>query len=356
MIDSFNFFLHTSPNPRYNTTMKFTNQSVTDAFETLQGHIEQNSLDKKILMHPVFKELYGSLKSAKPESKASLGKEINELKNYYQEQLKEQSENQSFALKTPIDVTADMDLNQDRILTSSTKGSLHPIVQESKKIYEIFKGMGFDIVESRQLDNDYNMFEALNFPPDHPARGDYDSFKTEEGLIPPAHTSTMQNRVISSKPGDVAAIIPGRVYRNEATDANHEHTFYQVEGVFVGKDISVGNMFATFKTFLEKYFEMEIDTKMQPAFFPFTEPDIEFLMSCPFCNKTGCKVCGHGGYMEIVGCGMIHPNVLRMAGKDPEVYTGFAWGFGLDRLVMIKNGIEDIRHLHSGNLDFLTQF
>jgi phenylalanyl-tRNA synthetase alpha chain len=230
-------------------------------------------------------------------------------------------------------------------------------MQEMNRVLEIFRSMGFDILESRQLDDDYHMFESLNIPQGHPARDIWDSFWTDEGLIPPAHTSTMQNRAMKQfGPPPVRVVIPGRCYRNEATDASHEHTFYQVEGVYVDKGISMGDMLGTIKTYLEAFFETELEIRVQPAYFPFTEPDSEVMMSCPFCRKTGCSVCGHSGWMEIMGCGMIHPNVLTEGGIDPKEYSGFAWGFGLDRLVMIKNGIKDIRRLHSGDLNFLEQF
>lgn len=226
-----------------------------------------------------------------------------------------------------------------------------------KKVLDIFKRMGFEIEQSRQLDDDYHMFETLNIPKGHPARDIWDTFWTQEGLIPPAHTSTMQNRVMKmGGTPPIRYVIPGRCYRNEATDASHEHTFYQVEGVYVDKNISLGDMLGTIKTYLEAYFEMDLEIKVQPAYFPFTEPDMEFMISCPFCRKTGCKVCKYSGWMEIMGCGMINPFVLNEAGIDSKEYSGFAWGFGLDRLVMIKNGIQDIRRFHSGDLNFLKQF
>ena len=205
------------------------------------------------------------------------------------------------------------------------------------------------------------MFDTLNFPKDHPARDDYETGVTTEGLIAPAHTSTMQNRVLSTykanleKGQPIAVIIPDRVYRNEDLDARHEHTFYQHEGIYVGKDVHAGQLMATLKTFLSEYYQKEIEIKTQPFYFPFTEPSFEFALSCPFCDKAGCKVCGEG-WIELLGCGMIHPNVLKMAGIDPEVYTGFAWGGGIDRLVMMKYDIDDVRYFESGKLEFLEQF
>ncbi|MGH7238381.1 MAG: phenylalanine--tRNA ligase subunit alpha, partial [Candidatus Saccharimonadales bacterium] len=172
----------------------------------------------------------------------------------------------------------------------------------------------------------------------------------------------MQNRVLKKYRSNlengepIACVIPGRVFRNEDLDARHEHTFYQLEGVYVGKGIHAGNLIATLKTFLQEYYAKELEVKTQPFYFPFTEPSFEFALSCPFCDKAGCQVCGHSGWIELLGCGMIHPNVLREAEIDPEIYTGFSWGGGLERLVMMKYNIEDVRHFESANLNFLRQF
>jgi len=221
---------------------------------------------------------------------------------------------------------------------------------------DIFARMGFAAVESREIDDDYHMFTSLNFPPDHPARDEYDTFVTTEGLIAPAHTSIMQNRVMKSQKPPIRAVIPGRVFRNEDLDARHEHTFYQLEGVYVDKGINAGHLIATLKTLFTEYFQKDIKVKTQPFYFPFTEPSFEFAASCPFCDEKGCNICGYTGWIELLGCGMIHPNVLKEGKIDTAEYTGFAWGGGIERLVMIKYGIEDIRHFHSGNLKFLRQF
>jgi phenylalanyl-tRNA synthetase alpha chain len=186
--------------------------------------------------------------------------------------------------------------------------------------------------------------------------------KEGKQFIAPAHTSTMQNRVLSAgkerlKEGQaIATVIPGRVFRNEDLDARHEHTFYQLEGVYVDKGINAGHLIATLKTFLQEYYGKQLEVKTQPFYFPFTEPSFEFAISCPFCDKKGCRICSQTGWIELLGCGMIHPNVLHAAGIDTNEYTGFAWGMGIERLVMMKYGIEDVRHFESGRLDFLRQF
>lgn len=306
------------------------------------------------------KKLLSEISQQKQEDKAVFGKEVNILKTYIEEKISITSDKVSDGIESnQLDVSAPYDINtkfEDRPKIGVSNGTIHPLMKELKYILDIFEKLGFDIEESRQIDDDYHMFESLNIPQGHPARDIWDSFWTDEHLTPPAQTSTMQNRIMKSKSLPIRCVIPGRCFRNEATDASHEHTFYQIEGIYIDKGISLGNMIATIKTYLEAFFETNLDIKVQPGYFPFVEPGCEFMISCPFCRKTGCNICGYKGWMEIMGCGMIHPNVLREGGIDPEVYTGFAWGFGLDRLVMLKNSIKELRRFHSGDLNFLTQF
>ena len=228
---------------------------------------------------------------------------------------------------------------------------------ELDRILDIYSRMGFDIIESRQLDDEFHMFESLNFPKGHPARDGYDTFRTAEGFIPPAHTSTMQHRALLKyknkleEGGQIAVVIPGRVFRNEDVDATHEHTFYQCEGVFVSKDATFAQMLGVLKNFFETYYGEKLNIKTQPGYFPFTEPSVEFLIEKP------ASLGGKGdGWLEMLGCGMVHPNVLKCAGIDPEKYRGFAWGGGIERLVMLKYGINDIRQFESAKLDFLKDF
>ncbi len=294
------------------------------------------------------------------EKKAAYGKNVNALKARIMEILDQKlAQSVIYEQNARIDPSAPFDVNTPKDKRSyilDTKGTKHPLHKEVEKLVEIFQRMGFDVLESKQIDDDYHMFESLNFPAGHPARDMYDTFWTEDGFVLPAHTSTMQNRAMKKfGPPPIRVVLPGRCFRNEATDASHEHTFYQIEGVYIDKGISLANMKATIKTFLETYLEKDLEVRMQPSFFPFTEPDCEFVISCPFCNKAGCSTCGHSGWIELMGCGMIHPNVLRAGGIDPDEYSGFAWGFGVDRLAMIKLGIEDIRLLRDSNLNFLRQ-
>lgn len=307
--------------------------------------------------------LIDRLRTQPAKERAAFGKEVNALKNELTQLVKKALAPRASPL-APIDVTAPFDINvaDKPELLPAEQGSRHPLSTELEIVLDIFARMGFTAVESRELDDDWHMFGSLNFPAEHPARDDYDTFVTDEELIAPAHTSTMQNRVLKQfKPNlkagqPIAVVLPGRVFRNEDVDARHEHTFHQFEGVFVDKDVHAGHLVATFQTFLNEYYQQKIEVKLQPFYFPFTEPSFEMVISCPFCGKAGCHVCGYVGWIELLGMGMIHPNVLKMAGIDPIEYTGFAWGCGLERLVMIKYNIEDIRHFHSGNLKFLRQF
>lgn len=288
-----------------------------------------------------------------PEERKTFGIQLNDQRGKILAeitQLKEASE------ETPleeIDLTAPIGIN--KTAESKKFGTKHPIISELYNILDIYARMGFDIVESRQLDDEFHMFDSLNFPIGHPARDGYDTFRTAEGFIPPAHTSTMQYRILNEykdrlKNGEqIAAVMPGRVFRNEDVDATHEHTFYQCEGIFVSKKASLANMLAILVRFFEKYYGEKIEFKTQPGYFPFTEPSLEFLIKKPE------GLAGKGdGWLEMLGCGMIHPNVLKKAGIDPNEYRGFAWGGGIERLVMLKYKINDIRYFESGKLDFLT--
>lgn len=343
--------------------MSYQNSKIAEIAAVLADRLKEVENKSDVLKAVELKALYAEIPTLPEDQRASFGKEINQLRADLERQVAEHAEK---AEELPaIDVTAPFDENvpadkRPKLLTSEV-GSQHPLMTELERIFDIFYRMGFHVVESREIDDDFHMFESLNFPAGHPARDDYDTFTTTEGLIAPAHTSTMQNRVLQQhKPNlengeAIAAVIPGRVFRNEDLDARHEHTFYQLEGVYVDKGIHTGHLIAVLQAYFEAYYGKKMEIKIQPFYFPFTEPSFEFAIACPFCNKAGCHICGEG-WLEMLGCGMIHPNVLKMAGIDPSVYTGFAWGGGIERLVMIKQNIEDIRHFESGKLEFLRQF
>jgi|SRR5579884_2900634 len=326
--------------------------------------------DTSVLRSAEWRSLTDAIKAFPPEQRSAYGKAVNDLRAELEELL---SSVKDEAEQLPsLDITAPFDANtpadQRPRLLPSEQGSIHPLMGELQSILDIFYRMGFTAVESREIDDDWHMFSSLNFPEGHPARDDYDTFvttqtdKNGQPLIAPAHTSTMQNRVLKAhkkkleQGRPIAAVIPGRVFRNEDLDARHEHTFYQLEGVYVGEGVHAGHLIATLKTFLQEYYAKELEVKTQPFYFPFTEPSFEFAISCPFCDKKGCHICSRTGWIELLGCGLIHPNVLQAAGIDTNTYTGFAWGMGIERLTMMKYGIEDIRHFESAKLDFLRQF
>jgi len=339
--------------------MSEQNTIFSRSLELLRTEYDALTDKRQILRSPTLTALYTELRTLPNEQKAAFGKGLNELKLEVVGWIDQQAD--VTEQLNPIDVTAPFDINAATPkLLPTENGSKHPLMVELECISDIAYRMGFNVEESRLIDDDYHMFESLNFPEGHPARDDYDTFTTTEGLIAPAHTSTMQNRVLRKykanldKAEPIAVLMPDRVFRNEDLDATHEHTFYQYEGVYVGKGITVGNLIATLKALLGEYFGEDLKAKIQPFYFPFTEPSFEFAIERPAALQKGDTEADQ--WLELLGCGMIHPNVLKGAGIDPTIYTGFAWGGGIERLVMIKYGIEDIRHFESGKLEFLRQF
>ncbi len=340
--------------------MAYIHPQIAEVQEKLRTQFVALDDKRAILRAPEIKNLYSEIKNQPEDKKASFGAEVNMLKAEVESWLAEEAnENDE---RSPIDVTAPFDVNTTVLpsIKKASAGSVHPLMKELHYILDIYYRMGFAAIESRQLDDDYHMFESLNFPADHPARDDYDTFMTTNGFIAPAHTSTMQNRALKKyksnleKGQPIAVVIPGRVFRNEDLDATHEHTFYQIEGIYVGKNINVGNLIAVLKSFMSEYFGEDLKAKIQPFYFPFTEPSFEFAIERPSALRKGDSEADM--WLELLGCGMIHPNVLKAADIDPNEYTGFAWGGGLERLVLMKYGIEDIRHFESGKLEFLRQF
>ena len=298
---------------------------------------------------------YAKIKDIAPEKRKAFGEQLNSKKQDLLQQIAAAEAEAESAEVEPIDLTAPAAPNAP--IPTFRRGSKHPLMTELDRVIDIYSRMGFNVIESRQLDDEFHMFESLNFPDGHPARDGYDTFRTAEGFIPPAHTSTMQHRALLrykddlEKGGQIAVVIPGRVFRNEDVDATHEHTFYQCEGVFVSQDATLGQMLGVLKNFFSTYYGQDLNIKTQPGYFPFTEPSLELLIEKP------ASLGGKGdGWLEMLGCGMIHPNVLKMAGIDPDKYKGFAWGGGIDRLVMLKYGLTDVRYFESGKLDFLKEF
>ncbi len=244
-----------------------------------------------------------------------------------------------------------------------TTGAIHILSQTQEEVENIFSQMGFMIVDGPEIESEYYNFEGLNIPGDHPARDMQDTFfieakpdKKQGRLVLRTHTSPNQVRAMEKYGAPLRMIVPGRVFRNEATDARHEHTFNQVEGMLIGKDISIATLKGIMKEFLSRLFGKEVEVRFRPGYFPFVEPGIELDFSCLLCNGKGCRVCKKTGWVEFMGAGMTHEHVLRAGGIDPKEYQGWAFGFGLERLVMMRYGITDIRHFQSGDLRFINQF
>lgn len=246
-------------------------------------------------------------------------------------------------------------------------GHLHPISKIQYEIEDIFTSMGFMVLDGPELESDYYNFEALNIPSWHPARDTQDTFYIDNKsieypiddsslLLLRTHTSPVQIRAMQKYGAPIRAIVPGRVFRCEATDASHDTTFCQVEGLMIGKDISIANLTGTIQNFLSKIFNEKVEIRLRPGYFPFVEPGMEVDFKCVICQGQGCRVCKRTGWVELMGCGMVHPNVLKAGNVDPKKFQGFAFGFGLNRLVMMKYGINDIRLFTSGDLRFLEQF
>lgn len=238
-------------------------------------------------------------------------------------------------------------------------GHLHPITLNRRKIEEIFQQMGFSVIEGPEIESECYNFDALNIPKDHPARDAWDTLwlkPINQKLLLRTHTSPVQIRYMEKHQPPFKIIVPGRVFRHEATDAAHDAQFYQLEGLMVGKDISVANFKAIMEEFFQRFFNKKIKVRMRPGFFPFTEPSFEMDISCVNCHGQGCSVCKQTGWLETMGAGMVHPNVLKNSGLNPKFWQGFAFGMGLDRLAMLKYKINDIRLFYSSDLRFLEQF
>ncbi len=306
--------------------------------------------------------LLAQLPGLPAEERPAAGRAANELKGAIGAALEEARQAlASQALERARDAS---DFDPGLPARRSARGSLHPVTQVRREVEDVFVSMGYSILDGPEVELDHYNFEALNFPPDHPAREEYDTvWCTTDGdrrsggdrLLLRTHTSPVQIRAMERLHPPIRAVAPGRVFRQEQQDATHEHTFHQVEGFVVDRGIAVGHLIGTLKGFLRELFQRELKVRLRPGYFPFVEPGFELDIRCPFCQD-GCRVCSQTGWIEFCGCGMVHPAVLRQGGIDPEVHTGFAFGFGLDRLVMMRHGIDDIRHFMGGDLRFLEQF
>lgn len=324
-------------------------------------------LEKKYLgRKSEFVGILKNLKNLSPEEKQKIGPLANVAKIEIQADInKKRTELSSVSFdfeKERIDVTIPG--------TKQEIGHFNPISIVQKEIVDIFNSMGFEIADGPEVETEWYNFDSLNIPFNHPSRDMQDTFwlrqkvkssklkgkSEEEKLVLRTHTSNVQVRYMESHKPPFRIIVPGRVFRNEATDAKHEHTFYQFEALVVGKNISVANFKHVAKTFFESFFHQEINVRLRPSFFPFTEPSFEFDITCAICGGKGCSTCGHSGWLEIGGAGMVNQKVFEVAGYKKNEYQGFAWGFGINRLAMLKYKIDDIRLFNSGDLRFTKQF
>ena len=289
-----------------------------------------------------------------PEQRASVGKLLNsvkqDLESFYEEKKKhfEEAELARRLAGEWIDVTLPS--------PGLRPGSLHPITLIQNEIEDLFTSLGFAILYGPEVETEEHNFDALNIPATHPARDMQDTFWLSNGHLLRTHTSPVQVRGMRELGPPLRMIAPGRVFRNEEVDASHEHTFYQVEGMMVDRDVSVANLIYFMKTLLSGVFHREVTVRLRPGYFPIVEPGFELDIRCLICDGSGCAVCKHSGWVELLPCGLVHPNVLRLSGIDPDEWGGFAFGLGLTRLAMMRYGIDDIRQLQGGDLRFLTQF
>lgn len=306
-------------------------------------------------------DLLKGMKALSHEEKKAFGQQVNELKGEVAQRIADKTaELKEKELEAEIALMPEFDLS---VLLKDDRGSYHPITLVQRECERIFKSMGFTVEDYSEIVTDYECFESLNIPKHHPARDMQDTYYLENGQLLKTQTSTAQNAIykkyrdaLVNDGVPIKAIFPGRCFRNEATDACHENTFFQMEGVMVDKNISISNLIYFMKMMLSEVFQTDIKVRLRPGFFPFVEPGFELDISCLICGGEGCPSCKHSGWLELCPCGMIHPEVLKAGGIDPDEYTGFAFGLGLTRLVMMKYGIKDIRDLNSGGLKSLSQF
>lgn len=306
-------------------------------------------------------DLLKGVKELSNDERKVFGQKVNELKGLVNEKITEKTQElKEKEIQKEIELMPEFDLSMPPVMD---RGSYHPITLVQRECERIFKSMGFTVEDYSEIVTDYECFESLNIPKHHPARDMQDTYYLTNGQLLKSQTSAAQNAIykkyrdaLVNDGVPIKAIFPGRCFRNEATDACHENTFFQMEGVMVDKNISISNLIYFMKTMLSEVFQKDIKVRLRPGFFPFVEPGFELDISCLICGGEGCPSCKHSGWLELCPCGMIHPEVLKAGGIDPDEYTGFAFGLGLTRLVMMKYGIKDIRDLNSGSLKTLSQF
>ncbi|NUN70358.1 MAG: phenylalanine--tRNA ligase subunit alpha [Bacteroidetes bacterium] len=295
--------------------------------------------------------LYDTLKSVPKEEKPRYGQLINALKQETEqrfEERKQEIESRATAARDAVDITMPGRMRD--------KGTRHPITRTMDEMKSIFTSMGFGIVYGPEVEDDYHNFEALNFAPHHPARDMQDTFFVKDDLVLRTHTTPVQVRVMKDRPLPLRVIMPGRVYRNEAVSARSNYFFHQVDGLYVDKHVTFADLKGTLVTFAKNFYGSSIQYRFRPSYFPFTEPSLEMDITCFLCAGKGCRICKHSGWLEVLGAGMVHPNVLRNCGHDPESVSGYAFGMGVDRISLLRYGVDDIRIFFENDIRFLNQF
>jgi phenylalanyl-tRNA synthetase alpha chain len=310
---------------------------------------KRDFLGKKGIISGLFQEL----KKSTSEQRATLGGQINLLRNEITEKLEsqlaklEKIQLATQAQKEWIDIS--LDIKEDT-------GSLHPLSILQYELEDIFTAMGFCVLDGNHIETEFYNFEALNIPKHHPSRDLQDTYYFSKKHLLRTQTSPLQIRAMESQKPPIRIIAPGKVFRAETRDASHENCFHQLEGMLIDKGISVAHLIYFMKIMLSKVFKKEVKVRLRPGYFPFVEPGFELDMSCQICAQKGCKMCKRTGWVEMIGCGMVHPKVLQTGGIDSKLYSGFAFGLGLDRLCIMRHKIDDIRHFHSANIKFIKQF
>lgn len=302
----------------------------------------------------VLAQLTSAIPGLPVQERGVFGQQVNALKNKITALIDEKQKN--FAVKPLASASNSVDIGMPGI--AQALGHIHPITQVMEEITSVFMRLGFAVVEGPEIESEFNNFTGLNIPLDHPSRDAFDTFylKGKEKLLLRSHTSPVQIRVMKARKPPLAVVVPGRVYRPDATDASHSCMFHQIEGFMVDKDIKFSDLKGVLEVLAKGIFGQDIKMRFRPHFFPFTEPSAEVDISCIICKGQGCSVCGKKGWLEILGSGMIHPNVFKHVGYDPKIYTGFAFGMGVERIAMLKYGINDIRLFFENDLRFLEQF
>jgi len=283
-----------------------------------------------------------------PDQRASWGQQVNRLRGTVQQALDDRKQTLEAARQQ-----AALDAGWlDPTLTAGTRptGRLHPITRVLAQTIEYFTGLGYAVASGPEIEDAWHNFDALNIPKDHPARDVWDTFYTTDGAIPRTHTSSVQIRTLETREPPLRIIAPGRCFRHETIDATHGAFFNQTEGLYIDRDVTLGHLKATLEGFVQHLFGRTLKTRFRPAFYPFVEPGLDLDISCIFCDGKGCSICKKTGWIEVIPCGLVHPNVIRATGHDPDEWKGFAFGMGFDRLVMLRYQIDDIRRLYDGQL------